>query len=56
LTSSRIQVKVVDRASPRTGGATHRDLSVKVKILFQQHLYDLSDLELGNQVNDRLSF
>jgi len=45
----------VDRTG-RAGGAPHRDLSVKVKMLFLQHLYNLSDPELEDQVNDRLSF
>lgn len=49
-------IKVVDRTSARTGGAPHRDLLVKVKMLFLQHLYNLSDPELEDQVNDRLSF
>lgn len=49
-------VKVTDRTSKQTGGAPHKDLLVKVKMLFLQHLYNLSDPELEDQVNDRLSF
>ena len=48
-------VKVVDRTG-RDGGAPHRDILCKVKMLFLQHLYNLSDPELEDQVNDRLSF
>ena len=49
-------VKVVDRTDRITGGCPHKDLLVKVKMLFLQGLYNLSDPELEDQVNDRLSF
>ena len=49
-------VKVVDKTNPIIGGAPHRDLLMKVKMVFLQHLYNLSDPELEDQVNDRLSF
>ncbi len=49
-------VKVVDRTDKHKGGAPHKDLLVKVKMLFLQYLYNLSDPELEDQVNDRLSF
>lgn len=49
-------VKVVDRTDKRKGGAPHKDLLVKIKMLFLQYLYNLSDPELEDQVNDRLSF
>jgi transposase, IS5 family len=49
-------VSVVDRTDKKTGGAPHTDLLVKVKMLFLQYLYNLSDPELEDQVNDRLSF
>ncbi len=49
-------VQVVDKTSKIVGGAPHRDLLTKVKMLFLQHLYNLSDPELEDQVNDRLSF
>jgi len=49
-------VQVVDRTDKFQGGAPHKDLLVKVKMLFLQYLYNLSDPELEDQVNDRLSF
>ncbi len=49
-------VKVVDKTHAIIGGAPHRDLLTKVKMVFLQHLYNLSDPELEDQVNDRLSF
>jgi len=49
-------VRVVDRTDKHAGGAPHKDLLVKVKMLFLQYLYNLSDPELEDQVNDRLSF
>lgn len=49
-------VKRVDKTNTKKGGAPHRDLLMKVKMLFLQHLYNLSDPELEDQVNDRLSF
>jgi len=49
-------VQQVDKTSATTGGAPHRNLLTKVKMLFLQHLYNLSDPELEDQVNDRLSF
>jgi len=49
-------VKQVDRTDKQKGGAPHKDILVKVKMLFLQYLYNLSDPELEDQVNDRLSF
>jgi len=49
-------VRVVDRTDKHIGGAPHKDLMVKVKMIFLQYLYNLSDPELEDQVNDRLSF
>ena len=49
-------VQVVDKTNAVVGGAPHRNLLTKVKMLFLQHLYNLSDPELEDQVNDRLSF
>lgn len=49
-------VQVVDKTSAKVGGAPHRNILTKVKMLFLQHLYNLSDPELEDQVNDRLSF
>lgn len=39
-------IKSVDKTSKKIGGAPHRELSIKVKMLFLQHLYNLSDPEL----------
>ena len=49
-------VKVVDKTNSIVGGVPHYNLLTKVKMLFLQHLYNLSDPELEDQVNDRLSF
>lgn len=49
-------VQVVDRTDSHKGGCPHKDLLVKIKMLFLQSLYNLSDPELEDQVNDRLSF
>lgn len=49
-------IQVVDKTNAIVGGAPHRNLQTKVKMLFLQHLYNLSDPELEDQVNDRLSF
>ena len=49
-------VQVVDRTSKKIGGAPHRNILTKVKMLFLQHLYNLSDPELEDQVNDGISF
>jgi len=40
----------------KQGGRPPKDLSVKLRMLFVQHLYNLSDPELEDQLNDRLSF
>lgn len=40
----------------KKGGRPVKDLQVKIKMLFIQHLYNLSDPELEDQMNDRLSF
>lgn len=39
-------IKVVDRTDKQKGGCPHKDLLVKVKMLFLQSLYNLSDPEL----------
>jgi IS5 family transposase len=49
-------VQVVDYTSKETGGSPHKDLLVKSKMIYLQHLYNFSDPELEDQVNDRLSF
>lgn len=46
----------VDKTDSITGGAPHKDILMKTKMLYLQHLYNLSDPELEDQVNDRLSF
>lgn len=38
------------------GGRPQKDLGAKTRMLFLQHLYNLSDPELEDQLNDRLSF
>lgn len=40
----------------RLGGRPQKDLGIKTRMLFLQHLYNLSDPELEDQLNDRLSF
>ena len=40
----------------KQGGRPPKDLAVKTKMLLLQHLYNLSDPELEDQLNDRLSF
>lgn len=40
----------------KQGGRRQKDLTVKTKMLLLQHLYNLSDPELEDQLNDRLSF
>jgi len=49
-------ISIVDRTDKLKGGCPHKDLLVKIKMLFLQTLYNLSDPELEDQVNDRLSF
>ena len=49
-------VQVVDYTDKQGGGRPPKDLKVKIKMLFLQYLYNLSDPELEDQVNDRLSF
>ena len=36
-------VEVVDFTDKKKGGAPHKDLLMKTKMLFLQHLYNLSD-------------
>lgn len=42
--------------SGKQGGRPPKDILPKIKMLFIQHLYNLSDPELEDQVHDRLSF
>ena len=49
------QLKVLYK-SGNQGGRPPRDIMPKIKMLFIQHLYNLSDPELEDQLHDRLSF
>lgn len=49
-------VKEIDYTNSNIGGRPPKDLLSKIKMLFLQHLHNLSDPELEDQVNDRLSF
>ena len=49
-------VNEIDYTSSDIGGRPPKDLLSKIKMLFLQHLHNLSDPELEDQVNDRLSF
>ena len=49
-------VKPTNYTSAKLGGRPPKDILSKIKMLFLQHLYNLSDPELEDQVNDRLSF
>lgn len=49
-------VKEIDYTNKEVGGRPPKDILSKIKMLFLQHLHNLSDPELEDQVNDRLSF
>ena len=49
-------VKDIDYTNKDIGGRPPLALLSKIKMLFLQHLHNLSDSELEDQVNDRLSF
>ena len=49
-------VKDIDYTNTDIGGRPPLALLSKTKMLFLQHLHNLSDPELEDQVNDRLSF
>lgn len=49
-------IQVVDKTSSSIGGAPHIDLSMKIKILFVQFLYNFSNPEVEDQLHDRISF
>jgi hypothetical protein len=49
-------VKEIDYTNTCVGGRTAKDILSKINLLFLQHLHNLSDPELEDQVNDRLSF
>jgi transposase len=47
---------VIDKIGSIHGGHPHKELVMMIKLLYIQCLYNLSDPELEEQVNDRLSF
>ena len=47
---------VIDKTRKGLGGRPRKELLMMTKILFVQYLYNLSDPELEDQLNDRLSF
>lgn len=49
-------VSVLDRSGTQCGGRPPIDFEIKLKMIFLQYLFNLSDEELEDQVIDRLSF
>ena len=49
-------MSVIDKTDKHIGGRPRKETLMMTKILFIQHLYNLSDPELEDQLNDRLSF
>jgi len=47
---------VIDKTDKRYGGRPRKEILMMCKVLFIQYLYNLSDPELEDQLNDRLSF
>lgn len=47
---------VIDKTRQGLGGRPRKELVLMTRILFVQYLYNLSDPELEDQLNDRLSF
>ena len=47
---------VIDKTDKSYGGRPRKEILMMCKILFIQYLYNLSDPELEDQLNDRLSF
>jgi len=47
---------VIDKTDKYIGGRPRKEILMMIKALFVQHLYDLSDPELEEQLNDRISF
>ena len=47
---------VIDKTDKMVGGRPRKELLMMCKVLFIQYLYNLSDPELEDQLNDRLSF
>lgn len=50
------EFSIIDKTSKTHGGRPRKELRMMCKILFIQYLYNLSDPELEDQLNDRLSF
>lgn len=50
------QIQVIDKSGTRKGGRPRYPLLKMLKLLFVQHLYNLSDPELEDQLLDRRSF
>jgi IS5 family transposase len=50
------RVRVIDKSGTRKGGRPRYPLMKMLKLLFLQHLYNLSDPELEDQLLDRRSF
>lgn len=50
------KLSVIDKTKSGSGGRPRKELMMMTKILFVQYLYNLSDPELEDQLNDRLSF
>jgi len=49
-------ISEIDKTGTEKGGRPRKELRMMVKILFIQYLYNFSDPELEDQLNDRLSF
>ena len=49
-------VSVLDKSGTRKGGRPPISFEIKLRMLFLQHMFNLSDEELEDQVIDRLSF
>ena len=49
-------VGVLDRSGTKKGGRPRHDMLVMIKSMFLQHFYGLSDPQLEELLNDRLSF
>lgn len=50
------EFSIIDRTKTGLGGRPRKEVLMMTKILFVQYLYNLSDPELEDQLNDRLSF
>jgi len=47
---------VIDKTDKTYGGRPRKEILMMCKVLFIQYLYNLSDPELEDQLNDRFSF